>query len=224
MRKTGSLLKNVIFIGPPGSGKGTYARDVAQRLSMVHISTGDALRQEINNKSELGTQVKQYTDAGDRVPDTLMETFVHGLLNSAKGSGYILDGFPRTLPQAKFLDGITQVDAVVHIQMPEDFLIRKLAGRRVCKECGISWNVEDIDEGDFKMPAMLPPKECESKLFVRDDDKIDVIKHRISEYVEQEKPLLEYYNQFPGLVRRIPILGGKEKMTPVFLDTLENIA
>lgn len=216
-------LRNIVFLGPPGCGKGTYAKLVCKTLKLPHISTGDALRQAVAEGTAVGRQAQRYTERGDQVPQTLMQSVVAELIRG-QDDGYLLDGYPRSLKQAEHLASISAVDRVVHITMREDLLERKLAGRRVCGDCGISWNIENVDEDDIKMPPLLPTNvegcgDCEAKWFQRPDDTLDVIRHRQQQYRELEAPLLNFYTT-AGVVHRVDIKGDRDMMLPVFLDAI----
>ena len=187
---------NLIFLGPPGAGKGTMAFRAKEHFSIPHISTGDLFRAAIKNQTELGKKVKSIIDAGDLVPDELTTAIVEERLNQGDcGKGFILDGFPRTIPQAEALKGITKIDKVVNFTVTEEQVIRRLSGRRVCRSCGESFHVEFIP----------PAKEgvcdkCEGELYTRDDDKIDAIKNRLSVYGQSTEPLINFYREDGNLV------------------------
>jgi adenylate kinase len=194
---------NLILFGPPGAGKGTQAERLRSDFQLPFISTGDMLRTNVKDETELGKKAKEYMDAGDLVPDDLIVAMAADRLQQDDAQdGFILDGFPRTLDQAEALD--TQlsklgrrVTAALLIDVPDEEVIRRLSGRRVCVKSGHNYHVE-----------FDPPKHedvCDqdgSRLIQRDDDKPDVIKHRLSVYHEKTKPLVDYYDE-KGLMRRI---------------------
>ncbi len=180
---------NLIFLGPPGAGKGTMAFRAKEHYNIPHISTGDLFRAAIKNQTELGKKVKSIIDAGDLVPDELTTAIVEERLKQGDAdNGFILDGFPRTIPQAEALKKITSIETVVNFTVTEEEVIRRLSGRRVCRGCGESFHVEFIP----------PAKEgvcdkCGGELYTRDDDKIEAIKNRLSVYASSTEPLINFY-------------------------------
>ena len=185
----------LVFFGPPGAGKGTIAVKLAEKLKLPHISTGDLFRSAIKNQTDLGKKVKEILDSGALVPDEVTVDLVRERLSANDTDcGYILDGFPRTIPQAEALAGITQLDAVINFEVDDDTLIKRLSGRRICSSCGFIHHV------DFQ-----PPKRegvcdrCGGKLIQREDDKETSIRKRLSVYQTQTAPLLDYY-QKTGLI------------------------
>ncbi len=194
---------NLILFGPPGAGKGTQAERLRTDFQLPFISTGDMLRANVRDETELGEQAKEYMDAGDLVPDDVIVAMAAERLREDDAEdGFILDGFPRTIEQAKALeqqldDLGRRVTAVLLIDVPDDELIRRLSGRRVCVKSGHNYHV-DFD----------PPKHegvCDqdgSRLIQRDDDKPEVVKNRLRVYHEKTAPLIDYYDGL-GLLRRI---------------------
>jgi len=194
---------NLILFGPPGAGKGTQAERLRKDFELPYIATGDMLRANVKEQTELGKQAKAYMDAGDLVPDELILAMAADRLNEDDAQdGFILDGFPRTLEQAQALD--TQlsdmgrrVTAALLIDVPDEEVIRRLSGRRMCVKSGHSYHIE-----------FDPPKHegvCDqdgSRLVQRDDDKPEVIGNRLRVYHEKTKPLVDYYDKL-GLMRRI---------------------
>ncbi len=184
----------LILLGPPGAGKGTQATYIREKYKMPHISTGDILRSNIKEKTELGLEAKSYMDAGDLVPDSLVIKLVEDRLSKDDvKDGFLLDGFPRTVEQAESLDMILdklgyKLDKVLNIQVPSEALITRIAGRRLCKNCQASYHI-----------TLNPPKEenkcdnCSSELFQRADDTEEAVKNRITVYEKQTSPLIEYY-------------------------------
>lgn len=180
---------NVIFLGPPGSGKGTIASKITKELKIPHISTGDLFRAAIKAENDLGLKIKSIIEAGDLVPDEVtIEVVKRRLEESDTKDGYILDGFPRTPAQAEALGQFSTVDKVIDLSLNDEELIKRLSGRRVCKSCGNSFHV------DF-----VPPKtegvcdDCNGELYTRKDDQIDSIKNRLEVYHSRTEPLKQYY-------------------------------
>ncbi|NMB97994.1 MAG: adenylate kinase [Clostridiaceae bacterium] len=194
----------LVLLGAPGAGKGTQADVLKEKLGIPHISTGDIFRSNIKNNTELGKKAKEYIDKGLLVPD---EITVNIVKNRLKGedckAGFILDGFPRTIPQAEFLDRILSelnisLDYVLNIHVSDEDLVKRLSGRRVCPKCGKSYHItynpplrEDICD------------ECGSKLIQRDDDKEETVINRLKTYHQQTEPLIEYYKNKGKLVTAI---------------------
>ena len=182
-------MNNFVFLGPPGAGKGSLAVKVAEDYKIPHISTGDIFRANIKAQTPLGVKVKAIIDSGSLVSDELTFELVKDRLaqNDCK-NGYILDGFPRTIPQAEMLDGLVSDLKVVNFQISDDIVIGRLSTRRVCKACGANYNIKT-----------LPPKvegvcdKCGGELYQRDDDKQESILHRMDVYREQTEPLINYY-------------------------------
>jgi len=187
---------NIIFFGPPGSGKGTHASRLAPKLKVPHIVTGEMFREEIKKGTELGKLADSYMSRGQLVPDEVVIGVVKARLNQPDTkNGFILDGFPRTIEQAKALDGITKIDKVVNLIVPDEVIIERLSLRRQCRTCGAIYHLKWIK----------PKKEgiCDKDggpLYQRDDDKLEVVKARLDVYKKQTKPLLPYYKKKGVLV------------------------
>jgi adenylate kinase len=182
-------MMNLIIFGPPGSGKGTYATRLEAELGMTTISTGDVFRDAIKQGTALGKRVESYLKSGQLVPDNLVIEVLKEKINQEEGrTGFILDGFPRTIQQAEALEKISKIDAVINLLVPEWIIVARLSGRRVCKNCGAIYNVLHLK----------PKKEgicdaCGGLLYQREDDTEEVIRDRIKVYEKQTQPLLEYY-------------------------------
>ena len=177
----------LIFLGPPGAGKGTQATGVSTKLNIPHISTGDMFRSAIKNETPTGLEAKSYMDKGQLVPDSVVIAMVRERLAMADcENGYLLDGFPRTVEQAEALDTIASPDAVVSIDVPDEKLLDRLTGRRVCGKC----------QGTFHISKLADEKVCPvcgGELIQRDDDKPETISKRLQVYHDQTAPLIGYY-------------------------------
>jgi adenylate kinase len=186
---------NLVLFGPPGSGKGTHADALSQRFQVVHVSTGDMLREAVKNQTELGRQAGSLMAEGKLVPDVLVGGIVREKIQSlaAAGKGILFDGYPRNLEQAAFLDQCLaetggQIDAVVVLEVADEMLVKRICGRRLCKECGASFNIYSI-----------PPKEagkcdaCGGELIQRKDDNEETLRERLAVYREQTLPILDHY-------------------------------
>ena len=181
----------IIFLGPPGAGKGTYASRLTPILETPHISTGDIVRDEIKAQTELGNAIREYSDKGELVPDKIIIKLLAKRLSKADCErGFILDGFPRTIKQAEALDKISKIDLVINVNVPDEIIIKRLSNRIVCKRCGTIYN-----------KLTLKPKrnnicdECGGQLYQREDDKPEVIQERLNVYRKKTEPLTEYYRK-----------------------------
>lgn len=181
-------MKFVIF-GPPGAGKGTYARRLQGILGVAAISTGDIYREAVKQDTELGKKAKVFMDAGELVPDEITNQVLNERLQQPDAqSGFILDGYPRTIPQIEFLGKTTKVDAVINLVVPEWVIVERLSTRRVCKKCGTIYNVRYL-----KPKAEGVCDKCGDELMHREDDKLGAIKVRLRVYEEKTQPLLEFF-------------------------------
>ncbi len=186
----------IIMLGAPGAGKGTQAKMIADKYQVPHISTGDIFRANIKNGTELGKKAKEFMDKGQLVPDELtVEILLDRVAQDDCKNGYVLDGFPRTIPQADVLDKeLTKlgdkVDYAINVDVPDENIVRRMSGRRACLKCGATYHIEHI-----------PPKQegicdtCGSELVQRDDDKPETVLNRLSVYHEQTQPLIDYYTE-----------------------------
>ncbi len=209
---------NLILLGPPGAGKGTQAVNIVEKYNVPHISTGDIFRENIKNGTELGLKAKEYMNRGELVPDELVcEIATDRLSKDDCKDGFLLDGFPRTVFQAEKLDEYLkengrELDVVINLEAGEDELIRRLTGRRICRNCQASFHIINI-----------PPKKegvcdyCGGELYQRDDDTVETAKNRISVYNEQTKPLVDYYSK-AGKIANIDSTTGLEN---VFADIVK---
>lgn len=214
----------MVFLGAPGVGKGTFANRVAPAVGVPIIATGDIIRAFIKDKnSELGKKLKTYNDAGKLVPDDLVvEMVLDRLAQDDAKNGFLLDGFPRTVPQAEALLKHTTIDTVVNITLDEDVLMQKLLGRRTCVVCGDGFNVASIHGDELDMPPLLPDKSCVTcdghpPLRKRDDDKAHIIQHRMDVYNQSTKPLVDFFTDHGCLVI-FEVMKGIKDLPRLFKD------
>ena len=204
---------NLMFLGPPGAGKGTQAKIVSAKYDIAHISTGDMLRTEMSNGTELGKKAKAVIDAGELVSDDIIIAMVKSRLSKADcENGFLLDGFPRTLDQAKALDEIVQLDACVNIDVPDTFLVNRICNRRVCTQCGATYSVKHLKD--------MTCEACGGPLIHRGDDTEDTVLNRIAVYNKQTKPLIDFYTE-KGIVVNIDGTGSVEGVAEMIFETLE---
>ncbi|MEM4397483.1 MAG: adenylate kinase [Candidatus Woesearchaeota archaeon] len=182
---------NIIFLGAPGTGKGTQARLLSEELKIPHISTGDIFRENIKNQTELGKKASEFINKGLLVPDEITNEMIKERLKKEDcKNGFILDGYPRTIAQADFLKKITRIDKIINFELDDDEIIKRISGRRTCLNCNSVYNIY----------SAKPKKEnicdkCGFELKQRDDEKPEVVKKRLEVYREQTKPLLNYYGK-----------------------------
>lgn len=187
---------NLIMLGPPGAGKGTQAVRLAELYELPHISTGDIFRENVKTGTELGRRAKEYMDRGELVPDQLVIDIVADrLLKPDCEKGFILDGFPRTVAQADALASILAeqgkgIDCVINVDVPDEALIKRISGRRVCRECGAIYNVHFDAE-----PVGAECRGCGAEIYQRDDDLEETVRKRLEEYAVKTQPLIEYYRR-----------------------------
>ena len=195
-------MKNIILFGPPGAGKGTFSGQIKKVLpNIAHISTGDIFRENLKNETPIGLKAKQYMDKGELVPDNVVIEMVRDRLNKddVKNEGFILDGFPRTLPQAKSLSEITNIDLFLLLEVNRDVITKRILGRYSCKSCGKIYN-----------KYTLPPKNegvcdkcgAEIKFEQRSDDNEETLKNRLDAYEMNAKPIIKYYKK-KKLLKRV---------------------
>ena len=191
----------IVLVGPPGAGKGTQAQFIASHLSIPKISTGDIFRTNVSHGTELGQEARAYMERGDLVPDSVTIAMVRDRLAEGDAAdGFLLDGFPRTLHQAKVLDEMLyelgeRLDVVLELVVDDDEVVRRLSGRRTCRVCGRVWHL------DFDPPTQDSVcDQCGGELFQRDDDREETIRHRLEVYVEQTSPLIDFYADQGNLV------------------------
>ena len=203
----------IIMLGAPGAGKGTQAKMISDKYGIPHISTGDIFRANIKNGTELGKKAKTYMDQGLLVPDELVvDLVVDRVAQDDCAKGYVLDGFPRTIPQAEALDAAlekmgSKVGYAINVEVPDENIVTRMSGRRACVSCGATYHIVHI-----------PPKtegicdRCGAKLILRDDDKPETVKKRLGVYHEQTQPLIDYYTKQNVLVE----VDGTKDMEEVF--------
>jgi adenylate kinase len=188
----------LIFLGPPGAGKGTLAGLISREYSIPQISTGDIFRDAIKRETELGKKVKEIVGRGDLVPDELTVSLVRERLSQPDAQkGYILDGFPRTIPQAEALGTFQKLDAVVDFAIDDALVIERLSGREICKNCGAIYHVKNMPS---KVKGVCD--KCGGPTYTRPDDSLESIKNRLEVYREQTEPLIAYYGK-KNLIRKI---------------------
>lgn len=203
----------IIMLGAPGAGKGTQAKMIADKYGVPHISTGDIFRANIKNGTELGMEAKKYMDQGLLVPDELtVRILLDRVAQDDCKNGYVLDGFPRTIPQAEVLDSeLTKlgdhIDYAINVDVPDENIVKRMSGRRACLTCGATYHIEHV-----------PPKKegicdvCDSELVLRDDDKPETVKNRLNVYHEQTQPLIDFYTE-KGVLKTV---DGTVPMEEVF--------
>ena len=213
---------NIVLLGPPGSGKGTQAKMIADKYKVKHISTGDILRDNVRNGTPLGKEAKKYMDAGKLVPDTvLIDIIKDRLAKPDVKNGWMLDGYPRTNPQAEAMEKIMptlgqKLNVVLNIDVPDNELVERLSGRRMCK-CGASYHLQ-----------FNPPKEtgkcdvCHGELYHRDDDKAEAIMKRLETYHNQTQPLIDYYSK-KGVIANIKGSGGIQQIFAEISKVLDKL-
>ena len=203
----------IIMLGAPGAGKGTQAKQIADKYSIPHISTGDIFRANIKNGTELGMEAKKYMDQGQLVPDELtVKILLDRVAQDDCKNGYVLDGFPRTIPQAEALDAALgkineKMDYAIDVDVPDENIVNRMSGRRACLNCGATYHLISI-----------PPKvegicdRCGSEIVLREDDKPETVQKRLKVYHEQTQPLIDYYKN-QGILKSV---DGTQPMDEVF--------
>jgi adenylate kinase len=208
----------LIIIGAPGAGKGTQAEKLSEKLNIPHISTGDIFRSNISDNTQIGKQVRAYMDKGNLVPDELtIEIVKRRLQEKDCANGFILDGFPRTIPQAEYLDKAADelnvsIDAVLDIVVSDKEVIKRILGRRVCPSCGMSYHISNnppLVEGICDV--------CHSHIELRDDDKEEILVERLKVYHEQTEPVINYYQKNGKLV----VVNGRESLEDTTADVFK---
>jgi len=208
----------IVMLGAPGAGKGTQADMIAQKYDIPHISTGDIFRANLKNGTELGLKAKTYMDAGQLVPDELTcDLVVDRIAQDDCAKGYILDGFPRTIPQAEFFTAALaarneRVDYAIDVEVPDENIVNRMSGRRACPVCGATYHM-----------VYIPPKQegvcdnCGAALIQRNDDKPETVLNRLKVYHDQTQPLIDYYTEM-GVLKGV---DGTKDMKEVFADIVK---
>lgn len=214
---------NIILMGLPGAGKGTQASEIVKKFPIPHISTGDMFRKAIKDETDLGKEAKSYMDRGELVPDEVTVGIVKERISEDDAKkGFLLDGFPRTIDQAESLSQIMseldrEIDAVINIEVPEEELMNRLTGRRICEKCGTTYHL-----------VFNPPKVdgiCDidgGKLYQREDDNPETVSNRLSVNVKQSKPILEYYNN-KGVLKNIDGSKDIDEVTNDVINILDHL-
>ena len=207
----------IVMLGAPGAGKGTQAEMIAEKYNIPHISTGDIFRANIKNGTELGKKAKAYMDAGNLVPDELtVDLVIDRVAQDDCREGYILDGFPRTIPQAEVFTAQLnangdKIDYAIDVEVPDENIINRMSGRRSCPKCGATYHIE-----------FIPPRKegvcdvCGEALVLRADDKPETVKNRLNVYHESTQPLIDFYNNL-GVLRTV---DGTQNMKDVFAEMI----
>jgi len=213
-------MMNVILFGPPGVGKGTQGERLASEYGLAHLAMGDILRAAVRDETEAGVQAKQYMDAGKLVPDSVVVAMIEARILAGEDAGFLLDGFPRNVAQAEALNGMLDkhslsIEKIVFMDAPEENLMNRLTGRLICRACGFGFHRQ-----------YSPPLKsgwcdrCGGELYQRDDDREDVIAHRLEVYREQTAPLLDFYQHQKGFFK----LDAGGKMDAVFAALKEAVS
>ena len=210
----------LILVGPPGAGKGTQAVHLAEHYAIPHISTGNIFRENIKNSTQLGQLAQSFLDKGELVPDSVTNEMVRDRLGQADAAnGFLLDGFPRNTAQADELNKILveksmPLDAVLELKIENAEIIRRLSGRRTCRNCSTSFHI------DFEKPKVAGVCDaCQGELYQREDDKEEVIARRLQVYTEQTAPIIDYYSK-AGLLKSISALGDVSEITQLAIKSL----
>ena len=210
----------IIMLGAPGAGKGTQAKMIAEKYNIPHISTGDIFRANIKNGTELGKKAKSYMDKGQLVPDELtLDLIMDRFKEDDCKNGYVLDGFPRTIPQAEALDAALKangekVDFAIDVDVPDENIVKRMGGRRACVNCGATYHI-------VYSPTKVEGKcdKCGEELIVRDDDKPETVLSRLEVYHNQTQPLIDYYNE-QGILKTVDGTVDMKDLFKAIVDIL----
>ena len=204
----------VVFLGPPGAGKGTQAAFASKEFQLVHLSTGDLIRLQLKAQSDLGAELRSYVEKGALVPDELVVEMVKERLQQDDiKKGFLLDGFPRTVPQADALAAFASLDVVINIAVPSEHLAERIAKRRVCRECGATYTVDEL-HGASACP------QCSGEVYQREDDQYDTVMNRLHVFAEQTQPLVDYYRE-KGLLIEVDGNQPVENVRGAIFEALE---
>ena len=211
----------IIMLGAPGAGKGTQAKKIAEKYGIVHVSTGDIFRANLKGGTELGMKAKSYMDQGKLVPDDVTIAMLLDRIGEADcANGYVLDGFPRTIPQAESLTEALdkrgeKIDYVIDVDVPDEAIIDRMSGRRACVSCGATYHtVHNAPKTEGVCDA------CGGKLVLREDDKPETVKNRLKVYHETTSPIVDYYDK-KGLLLKVSGVGDIDEITSYLIKTLE---
>lgn len=197
-------MKKIIFLGPPGSGKGIASQKIAPIFNIPHISTGELIRQSLKEENQIGKEIKEIMERGELISDEIIiEILKERISNKDCNKGFILDGFPRTITQAEILNQIIDIDIAVHMNVTDNVVIERNSARITCKECGKIYNLKDFPP---KMQGMC--NNCKGEIIRRKDDDLEIMKERLEVYKKQTLPLIDFYKE-------------KEILTEVFCDKIE---
>jgi adenylate kinase len=215
------IIMRIILVGPPGAGKGTQALFLANHFGIPHVSTGDLFRTNIKGQTDLGKLAQSYMDAGNLVPDSVTNLMLKDRLDQVDASeGFLLDGYPRNVGQAEFLDELLEeksieLDAVLELQISHDEIVKRLSGRRTCRGCGATFHIlfeKPIDDGICDG--------CSGELYQREDDKEEVVANRLNVYSQQTEPIINYYRS-QGLLRAIDAVGEVHAISTAAIKALD---
>lgn len=202
----------IVFLGPPGAGKGTQAEDTCKTLGIAHISTGDILRANIKAKTELGKAAQSYIEKGDLVPDSVVIAMVQDRIKQDDcANGFLFDGFPRTIAQAEALDQIVKLDVAINLEVPTDVIVKRISGRRICRDCAKIYHISTCQGDKCEV--------CGGEVYQRPDDSAETVSKRLSVYDEQTQPLIDYYKASGILVN----VDGNRSIEEVGRDILSTI-
>ncbi len=202
----------IVMLGAPGAGKGTQAKKIAEKYGIPHVSTGDIFRANLKQGTPLGLEAKKYMDEGKLVPDDLtVKILLYRVAEDDCKNGYVLDGFPRTIPQAEVLDKALEklgatIDYAIDVEVPDEVIVKRMGGRRACPKCGATYHIENV-----------PPRKegicdvCGAELILRDDDKPETVAKRLKVYHEQTEALLDFYNK-KGILKEVDGTIGLENV------------
>ncbi len=208
-------MMRLIFLGPPGAGKGTQAEKTCARFGVAHISTGDMLRAEMRGGTKLGLEARAYVERGELVPDDVIMGMIAERIKAPDcAAGYLFDGFPRTLAQAEALKAISDIDMVINLDAPSEAIVRRIGGRRMCAGCGASFHIATYD-GEVC-------DKCGAALYVRDDDKPETVENRLAVYESKTKPLIDFYEKL-GLLRTVDASGTPDEVQKSIDRLLEKL-